>query len=560
MAKMHVALPVLPAAGNRPSPRMGRLRALSLLLVHLLVAVHIWHYVAAGRTLSPLEPSETGQSLVSGVINAGAVFFALMIVSTAVFGRFFCGWACHLVAYQDFARWLLLKLRIRPPRPVRSRLLPLVPLFAVYWLFARPLLAGFRAGPPRPSWDLSSTDLWATFPGPLMTGATIFFCGFLIVYVLGAKGFCTYACPYGVFFAAADRIAPTRIRVTDDCTSCGVCTTVCSSNVQVAREVHLHQMVVDPGCMKCMDCVSHCPSNALFFGWRPAARSKPRRAKPMARASREYDFTWSEELFLAGIFVVSFAIFYNLHRSLPFLLSIGLSAMVAVLALIATRLATAAGVGLTNVTLKHQGRLTPAGRTFLLGMALLGLFLLYGGWVQWHTHRGETYFQLAGKAHDQGDTALTAQAAAVASGELEPLAGRWVLPTQGLGRMLGQLRVWQGRPEEAVGWLRREIAAGSRNPQVSILLGQTLRDLGRHAEARSAYRGALRHAWASPQRYLALASSLDQPEARFFLLRGGLDEHPGEPALAQALCRSRQDPTLQRDQEVRAASRGVCPG
>ena len=26
-------------------------------------------------------------------------------------------------------------------------------------------------------------------------------------------------------------------------------------------------MVVDPGCMKCMDCVSVCPNDALYFGF-----------------------------------------------------------------------------------------------------------------------------------------------------------------------------------------------------------------------------------------------------------------------------------------------------
>jgi polyferredoxin len=573
MASKRVALPVVPspraraaacAPASSSSPRwwsMGKLRALSLLLVHVLVGLHIWHYLSVGRTLSPLEPSESGQTLTTGVINAGALCFALLIASSLVFGRFFCGWACHLVAYQDLARWLLLKLGVRPPRPPRSRLLPLVPLFAVYWLFGRPLVAGWRGGPPRPSWDLSSTDLWATFPGPWMTAATVVCCGFLIVYLLGAKGFCTYACPYGVFFGVADRVAPGRIRVTEDCTACGVCTTVCSSNVQVAREVRLHGMVVDSGCMKCMDCVTHCPTQALYYGWGPARprAGKARREKPQ----RTFDLTWSEELFAAGVFAASFAIFFNLHRSVPFLLSVGLGAMTAVVGLQAARLATAPGVELARLALKRQGRITAAGRGFLLGVGLLALALVYGGWVQWHTQLGERYFDVVGKAREQGDAELAAHTAALASAHLEALAPGWVLPTQGLGRMLGQLRLWQGRREEAVVWLRREVAAGSRNPQVSLLLGNTLRELGRPAEAHAAYRGALRHQWASPQGCLALARSLASPaqaEARFFLVRGVLDEHPADTALTRALCRYGRTPGLAGDADVIAASRGLCPG
>ncbi|HXO21552.1 MAG TPA: hypothetical protein VOA87_16700, partial [Thermoanaerobaculia bacterium] len=82
-------------------------------------------------------------------------------------------------------------------------------------------------------------------------------------------------------------------------------------------------------------------------------------------------------------------------------------------------------------------------------------------------------------------------------------------------------------------------------------------------EAHAAYRGALRHQWASPQRCLALAGGLrrpDQAAARFFVVRGGLDDHAGDPRLAAALCRYARSPELSGDPDVAAASRGICPG
>ena len=75
----------------------------------------------------------------------------------------------------------------------------------------------------------------------------LFVCGFMTVYFLGSKGFCTYACPYGGFFALADKVAPGKIRVTDACNQCGHCTAVCTSNVRVHAEVKAYGMVVDPG-------------------------------------------------------------------------------------------------------------------------------------------------------------------------------------------------------------------------------------------------------------------------------------------------------------------------
>ena len=104
-------LPILEA--NRSSIRRskaGPWRAIVLLLVHALLAIHIAHWWATGKTLSPLEPSEAMRFSQSSVVNAGLIFFALTIGSTLVLGRWFCGWACHVVALQDASRWLLGKI------------------------------------------------------------------------------------------------------------------------------------------------------------------------------------------------------------------------------------------------------------------------------------------------------------------------------------------------------------------------------------------------------------------------------------------------------------------
>ena len=106
---------------------------------------------------------------------------------------------------------------------------------------------------------LITTEFWSTFPPIAVAIPFLFVCGFMTVYFLGSKGFCTYACPYGGFFSLADKVAPGRIRVTDACNNCGHCTAVCTSNVIVHAEVKEYGMVVDPGCMKCMDCVHWSP-------------------------------------------------------------------------------------------------------------------------------------------------------------------------------------------------------------------------------------------------------------------------------------------------------------
>jgi hypothetical protein len=210
-----------------------------LLAVHLLIAAHIAHYLAAGRTFSPVEPSEAMYTLELGYINAGCLFFAAALLGTLAFGRFFCGWGCHLVALQDLCAWMLRRVGIRP-RPFRSRLLAFGPFVLMFYMFLYPTLRrawtpGPGPVPPGFSNRMMTTDFWATFPGAAMAIATFLTCGFATVYVLGAKGFCTFGCPYGALFSLADRLSPSRILVTDACEGCGHCTATCTSNVRGPR-------------------------------------------------------------------------------------------------------------------------------------------------------------------------------------------------------------------------------------------------------------------------------------------------------------------------------------
>ena len=125
---------------------------------------------------------------------------------------------------------------------------------------------------------LVTSNFWETFPSVAVAIPFLLICGFLTVYFLGQKGFCTYACPYGGFFGLADKLSPGKIRVTDACNQCGHCTATCTSNVLVHAEVKEYEMVVDPGCMKCMDCISVCPNDALYFGF-----GKPTVAVPKSK-------------------------------------------------------------------------------------------------------------------------------------------------------------------------------------------------------------------------------------------------------------------------------------
>lgn len=371
--------------GDVSASRRAKWRAAILILVHVAIAAHVIHWQVAGKTLTPLEPSEAMQTLELGLVNAGFVLFVLATLATLVFGRFFCGWACHVVAYQDLCAWLLSKLGARP-RPVRSRLLVLVPFFAAFYMFAWPTVKRWFDGRDAPPFvaHFVTDDLWRTFPGPWMGTLTLLVCGFLVVWFLGAKGFCTYGCPYGAVFGAADRAAPMKIRVTDSCEGCGHCTAVCTSNVRVHQEVAQHGMVVDSGCMKCLDCVSSCPKEALYVGF-----GVPALAKKNARPKRVYDFRWSEELLLAGSFCGALYAFRDLYHQVPFLLALGLSVITAFSTVAIVRAATRREFRLQHVVVRESGRLTRRGALALGASLALVSFAIHGGVYQYFSGEGE---------------------------------------------------------------------------------------------------------------------------------------------------------------------------
>jgi tetratricopeptide (TPR) repeat protein/NAD-dependent dihydropyrimidine dehydrogenase PreA subunit len=380
-------------SGIRKS-KTSRWRGAALLLLNLFMIAHIIQWRMTGKTISPIEPSETMQTIQGGFVNAGFIFFSLAILATLIFGRFVCGWGCHILALQDLCGWLLKKMGLHP-KPFRSRLLVYVPIIAGLYMFVWPTVFQIFHNPghaplvPKFTNHLVTTNFWQTFPSVAVAIPFLFICGFVTVYFLGQKGFCTYACPYGGFFGLADKFSPGKIRVTPACNQCGHCTATCTSNVMVHAEVKQYGMVVDPGCMKCMDCVSVCPTNALYFGF-----GKPPILVPKSNAfKRSYSVTWPEEIVGALVFVGSLLAVRGVYALVPFLMALGCAAVTTFLTLKMWRLLRAKELSFYRFNLKSAGKLRPAGWAFaMFACAWIGLNL-HSGWIRYHEFLGNYAFQ-----------------------------------------------------------------------------------------------------------------------------------------------------------------------
>jgi polyferredoxin/tetratricopeptide (TPR) repeat protein len=379
-------------SGIRKS-KTGRWRGAALILLNLLMIAHFVQWRIMGKTVSPIEPSETMHTLQQGAINAGFIFFSLAILATLIFGRFVCGWGCHILALQDFCGWMLKKIGLTP-KPFRSRLLVYVPLIGALYMFVWPTAYRFFTKPehepliPKFTNHLVTTNFWETFPSISVAIPFLFICGFMTVYFLGQKGFCTYACPYGGFFGLADKLSPGKIRVTDACNQCGHCTATCTSNVVVHAEVKQYGMVVDPGCMKCMDCVSVCPNDALYFGF-----GKPTLLVPKSNAiKRNYSVTWPEEIVGAFVFLGSFLAVRGVYAAIPFLMALGCATITTFLTLKTWRLFRTSELSFYRFNLKSSGRIQKAGWAFVaFSVAWVGLNA-HSGWIRYHEYLGNRAF------------------------------------------------------------------------------------------------------------------------------------------------------------------------
>jgi polyferredoxin/tetratricopeptide (TPR) repeat protein len=467
-----ISLPVLPGAGPAPAhpthtlkkSRVAPWRAAVLVLVHVLMAAHIVLWLVSGmrdgvrETLSPVEPSESMYTLETGLVNAGFIFFAAAILSTFLFGRFFCGWGCHIVALQDLCGWLMKKCGVHP-RPFRSRLLVFVPLVVALYMFVWPTFkrevlfkalahedpavwqsrfGDYLGGVAQfPGWSnhLIVEDFWKTFAPWYVAIPFIFVCTFGVVYFLGNKGFCTYACPYAGFFGPADLVSIGKIKVNDSCEGCGHCTAVCSSNVRVHEEVRDFGMVVDPGCMKCMDCVSVCPNDALSFGFaRPTLLKKKRSTSP--RRARAFDLSWSGEIALALVFLALTMGFRGMLNEVPLLMALGMAGIGTFFTWKLSELVRVPSTRIHAFQLKLKGRLRPATLLFVpLALATLAA-AGWSGWVKytkWDAERTAAQLSVPAEILLRGGYTPDPQTRAIATAALDKFQRSGAVRNGGLG-------------------------------------------------------------------------------------------------------------------------------
>ncbi len=496
--------PSLSHVASEPAPRRasryGRWRAATLAGVYVLMGLHIAHWKIAGKTLAPLELNEVMHTLELGVITAGFLFMLTACAATLLFGRFFCGWGCHILALQDLCTWILRKLHVTP-RPIRSRLLLIVPLAAMLYMFVWPQVMRLADGQPPPvlrlqtdaqGWaSFQTTSFWRNLPGPGMALLTLGVCGFLIVYVLGSRSFCAYACPYGAVFRGLDRLSPGRIKAVGDCTNCAACTAACPSHIAVHEELRRYGTVVNAACVKDLECVAACPNGAVAYGvHRPPLLSGWRDWMPIRSG---FDFTLLEEGLMAVVLVATLLTFRGLYDLAPFLLTLALGALFGYAAVCLVRMAYRQDVRLGRFWIRQNGRITRTGKASLAAALALAILWSHSAFIRYHEFVG---YRAAGAAAAGSDE--DAQASVTRALSYLGTCRRWGLYTSPrLTATLAQLYAIRARDEAQRGELAAALAdlthAAALEPQSASTrynLAVLQAASGRESEALANYRWA----------------------------------------------------------------------
>jgi polyferredoxin len=200
---------------------------------------------------------------INSIHPAAVVIFLTVLIVALLLRRSFCSWICPVAAVSECAWKAGFKLLRRNPRLPRWLDVPLrgikylLVAFFVYSVAVAMSPAALEAFIHSDYHKLADVRLLDFFQhlSPLALGVILT----LLFLSLPLKNpFCRYLCPYGALLGLVAMLSPVRVtRNTERCVSCGVCSQVCPTYIDVMHK----ESVLSPECIGCWRCVSHCRFN-----------------------------------------------------------------------------------------------------------------------------------------------------------------------------------------------------------------------------------------------------------------------------------------------------------
>jgi polyferredoxin len=200
---------------------------------------------------------------INDIHPAAVVILVTVLVVALLLRRSFCSWICPVATVSECSwksGFKLLRRNLRLPlwldvslRGLKYLLLAFF-LYSVVFAMSPAAMDAFIRSDYHKVADVRLLDFFLHL-SPLALGIIL---ALLAASLLLRNPFCRYLCPYGALLGLVAMLSPVRVtRNTERCVSCGVCSQVCPTYIDVMHR----QSVYSPECIGCWRCVSHCRFN-----------------------------------------------------------------------------------------------------------------------------------------------------------------------------------------------------------------------------------------------------------------------------------------------------------
>ncbi|WP_017754207.1 4Fe-4S binding protein [Calidifontibacillus oryziterrae] len=192
---------------------------------------------------------------------AGLVLFTIIVFSSILFRKAFCGWLCPVGTMSEFLGKIgknLFKKQFEPPKWLSVILSSLKYLlliaFAKVIIFDMPIIASidFINSPYNKIADIKMMLFFLEISAFSLKVIVI-----LMLLSLFIKNFwCRFLCPYGALIGLGSLFQLSKIKRNElTCIDCNQCTRACPQGIKVAQK----KAVMTPECTACFSCIEACP-------------------------------------------------------------------------------------------------------------------------------------------------------------------------------------------------------------------------------------------------------------------------------------------------------------